>query len=158
MKNLINVFDRKYEELHRRSVGLMNEIPEQFIFEQTPADNEQMMKLTVGENLIRCAAFVEMTFGGITTRLWDDPFEWTLTEALQDRRKILEYLKEVETTRIHGFDYFTSDGELAREIPAPREMRSLGEILVDTLARAEHYQGRAFALYQYLSSNKLAQR
>ncbi len=158
MKILIDVFSRKYEELHCRSVRLMNEIPEQFVFAQTPTEDEQMMKLTVGENVIRAAAFVEMTFGGITTRLWDDPFEWTLTEALRDRSKILEYLMEVETTRKKGFDYFTSDDDLAREIPAPREMRSLGEILIDTLARSEHYQGRAFALYQYLTSRKLTLR
>lgn len=158
MKNLINVLGRKYDELHHRSVELMNEIPPEFIFAKTPADNELMMKLTVGENIIRGAAFVEMTFGGITTRLWDDPFEWTLTEALRDRGKIIEYLLEVEATRKKGFDYFTADDDLAREIPAPREMRSLVEILVDTLARSEHYQGRAFALYQYLTSRKLAPR
>lgn len=158
MKNWIGIFDQKYGNLHSRSVGLMNEIPDEIIFAKSPTDIEQMMKLTVGENIIRGAAFVEMTFGGITTRLWDDPFEWTLTEALRDRSTILEYLLEVETTRKKGFEYFTSDDDLAREIPAPRDMRSLGAILVDTLARAEHYQGRAFALYQYLTSNKLALR
>lgn len=158
MKDWIGIFDRKYGELHSRSVELMSEISDEFIFSKSLVNDEPMMKLTVGENIIRGAAFVEMTFGGITTRLWDDPFEWTLTEALRDRGKILGYLLEVEATRKKGFDYLTSDDDLAREIPAPREMRSLGEILVDTLARSEHYQGRAYALYQNLTSGKMAAR
>ena len=39
-----------------------------------------------GEYILRSAAAVEQTFGGITTRLWDDPFEWTLPEALSTDR------------------------------------------------------------------------
>src|SRR3712207_7579473 len=35
-----------------------------------------------GEHVLRSAAAVEQTFGGITVNLWDDPFEWTLPESL----------------------------------------------------------------------------
>jgi|SRR6185369_4354213 hypothetical protein len=98
---------------------------------------------------------VEKTFGGITTRLWDDPFEWTLPEALSTTENVLGYLSEVEATRIAGFGFFKSDEDLSRRIPAPEVLRTLFDILLETLARAEHFQGRAFAVFQMLSDEKL---
>lgn len=146
MDILIAAFDKHFNSLHRRSAALVGEIPEPLIFEKARDDSEIIMKLSVAGNIIRAAAIVEMTFGGITTRLWDDPFEWTLPEALSSDEKITEYLDEVESMRRNAFGYFRSDADLSRMIPAPRELRPIGEILIDTLARAEHYQGRAFAL------------
>ena len=96
-----------------------------------------------------------MTFGGITTRLWDDPFEWTLPEKLSDRGSIIRYLDEVENTRAHGFGFFESDADLVKELPSPDKLRPLIEVLLETIARAEHYQGRAFAVFQMLSDQKL---
>ena len=69
--------------------------------------------------ILRSAAAVEQTFGGITTRLWDDPFEWTLPEALSTNELILNYLNETEETRRKCFAFFASDEDLRREIPAP---------------------------------------
>jgi hypothetical protein len=43
-------------------------------------------------------------------------------------------------------------------IPAPRGLKPIGEILIDALAGAEHYQGRAFALYQSMGGTKLSLR
>ena len=74
-----------------------------------------------GEYVLRTAAIVEKTFGGITTRLWDDPFEWTLPEKLSDKHAIIDYLDEVEQTRSNGFKFFTSDSDLTREMPAPED-------------------------------------
>ncbi len=158
MRKTISIFDVQYRQQYERSVRFVNEVPAELLYRKTAEDGDLMMKLTVGQNIIRSASFVEMTFGGITTRLWDDPFEWTLTEELSDAAKIIAYLSEVEETRSRGFGFFISDDDLDRTIPAPRELRSLGEILLDTLVRAEHYQGRAFALYQTLTSNKLRPR
>ena len=101
---------------------------------------------------------VEKTFGGITTRLWDDPFEWTLPEKLADKLSIIQYLDEVEATRLGGFTFFNSDEDLKRQMPAPEKLRVIFEILLETLAQAEHYQGRAFALFQMLSDEKLPRR
>lgn len=114
-----------------------------------------MTPFSCGEYLLRSAGRVEMTFGGITTRLWDDPFEWTLPEKLSTRPAIFEYLDEVEATRLKGFSFFASDDDLGREIPAPEKMRRLADILIDTISRASHLQGRAFAILQTLSSDKL---
>ena len=52
-----------------------------------------------GEQVLRSAAIVEQTFGGLTANLWDDPFEWTLPETLSTSAKVIEYLNEVEATR-----------------------------------------------------------
>lgn len=148
---LIAAFDTHFGSLHDRSASLIREIPERLLFEKAGNDEEAVMKLNVAGNITRSAAIVEMTFGGITTRLWDDPFEWTLPEALSSNAKLAEYLDQVESTRRNAFGFFTSDADLSQMIPAPRELRALGEILIDALARAEHYQGRAFALYQSIS-------
>jgi len=108
-----------------------------------------------GEYVLRSAAKIEQTFGGITTRLWDDPFEWTLPEELSTTVLITEYLAEVERTRLKGFSLFKSDEDLRREMPAPEKLKTIFEILIETVARAEHFQGRAFAVFQMLSDEKL---
>lgn len=98
---------------------------------------------------------IEKTFGGITARLWDDPFEWTLPEALSTTSSVLDYLSEVEATRLTGFGFFDSDADLMRQIPSPEKLRTLFDILLETLAHAEHFQGRAFAIFQLFSDEKL---
>jgi hypothetical protein len=114
-----------------------------------------MAMFSCGEFILRSAAMVEKTFGGITTRLWDDPFEWTLPEKLYDRENIVRYLDEVKTTRERGFTFFASDSDLARKIPSPEKLRPLIEVLVETVSTAANYQGRAFAIFQMLSDEKL---
>jgi len=114
-----------------------------------------MTPFSCGEYLLRSAGKVEMTFGGITTRLWDDPFEWTLPEKLATLAAVAQYLDEVESTRMKGFRFFTSDDDLRREIPAPEKIRPLAEILFDTLSEASHLQGRAFAIFQTITGDKV---
>ena len=104
---------------------------------------------------MRSAGKVEQTFGGIMTRLWDDPFEWTLPEELSTVNLTLEYLAEVEETRRRGLSLMTTDEDLQREMPAPEKLKTIFEILLDTIARAEHFQGRAFATFQMFSDEKL---
>lgn len=108
-----------------------------------------------GEYLLRSAGAVEQTFGGITARLWDDPFEWTLPEELSTNHKIAGYLNEVESARIRGFAFFQTDADLAKLIPAPEEMVSIHELLLATLARAENFQGRALAVLHLLAGTPL---
>lgn len=88
------------------------------------------------------------------TRLWDDPFEWTLPEKLSDKAAVLNYLDEVEATRSKGFGFFTSDADLKRAIPAPEKLRPLADILLEAVAHASHYQGRAFAIFQMLTAER----
>ena len=155
MKNFIEIFDAQFTDLNRRSIELINLTKEENLFQKPRPLEKTMTMFSVGEYVLRSAGKVEQTFGGITTRLWDDPFEWTLPEKLFSNELILNYLKEVEETRANGFALFKSDEDLRREMPAPVKMKFIFEILIETLTRAEHFQGRAFAVFQMFSDDKL---
>ncbi len=45
--------------------------------------------------------------------------------------------------------------DLQREMPAPKKLKTIFEILLDTIAQAEHFQGRAFSTFQMFSDEKL---
>ncbi|HYN25912.1 MAG TPA: hypothetical protein VES69_12800, partial [Pyrinomonadaceae bacterium] len=99
------------------------------------------------------------TCGGITSNLWDDPFEWTLPETLSTSARVIEYLSEVEETRKHAFACFAGDGDLLKKIATPSgEMRPLISLLLDTLVRALGFQGRAVALLATVSQDFLSDR
>ncbi|HXG82727.1 MAG TPA: hypothetical protein VNI84_01760 [Pyrinomonadaceae bacterium] len=151
MKLLINSFDRQFSGLHRRNCEIVAAIPTEKIYQPLRQSNQHFASVSCGEYVLRSAGAVEQTFGGITSKLWDDPFEWTLPEELSTKAKILEYLAEVEATRLKGFAYLASDEDLLRTIPAPEKLRSIFDILLETVARAEHFQGRAFAVFQMFS-------
>ena len=151
MKTFIEIFDRHFRGIHERSCEFVVLIPGDRLFWK-PSPTESY---SCGEYLLRSAAAVEQTFGGITARLWDDPFEWTLPEELATHDKIIEYLEEVEATRNRGFAYFESDADLARQIPAPEKMIPILQLLLETASRAQHFQGRAFAVFQTFSTAKL---
>ncbi len=155
MRTILSSLDREFSALDARARELLYLIPEELIFARPREVSNSMAMFSCGEYILRSAAMVEKTFGGITTRLWDDPFEWTLPENLSGRHDIHRYLDEVEQTRTLGFDFFSSDSDLSRELPAPRAVRPLIDVLVETIARAEHYQGRAFAVFQMMSDEKL---
>ena len=147
-------FNANFAEINRRSVELINLTPNEKLFWKPRDLGQTMTMFSVGEYVLRSAGKVEQTFGGITTRLWDDPFEWTLPEKLASVELIIEYLSEVEATRDKGFALLKSDEDLRREIPAPVKMKTIFEVLLETVARAEHFQGRAFTVFQMFSDEK----
>lgn len=155
MRAILSAFDRSFIKLDTRSRQLLTKVPEERLFEKPREITNSMAMFSCGEYLLRSAATVEMTFGGITTRLWDDPYEWTLPEKLATREDISRYFDEVEATRLKGFSFFTSDEDLAREMPAPELLTPIAEIMIGTLTKAEHFQGRAFAVFQMLFDDKL---
>lgn len=155
MRNLIETFEKQFVKLHGRSVEFIKLVPNDKLYRQPRETGALFPVNSCGECILRSAASIEQTFGGITTRLWDDPFEWTLPEQLSSSELILEYLMEVEETRRKGFAFFNSDEDLRRELPAPEKLKSIFEILLETTARAEHFQGRAFAVFQMFSDEKL---
>jgi len=152
---ILKALNEQFVTVDRRSRELLALLDQDQLFRRPDGSPTSMTPFSCGEYLLRSAGRVEMTFGGITTRLWDDPFEWTLPEKLSTHLAILQYLDEVETTRLKGFSFFTSDNDLGREIPAPEKMRPLADILIDTVSQASHLQGRAFAIFQTLSGDKL---
>lgn len=100
----------------------------------------------MGEQVLRSAAALEQTFGGLTSNLWDDPFEWTLPETLSTPDLIVEHLSEVDALRQRFFDSIDDDGELSKYISVPSgEPKMLVTLLLQTLAAACDYRGRAAA-------------
>ena len=155
MKNFIDSLNERFLLLHSRSLSFVKKIPDDKLYLQPRGAKLSFPVNSCGEYILRSAGKVEQTFGGITTKLWDDPFEWTLPEALSTSKRVLDYLSEVEETRKNGFALFHSDDDLRREIPAPEKLKSIFSILIETLAVAEHFQGRAFAIFSVFSEERL---
>ena len=155
MDTILGSFDRRFALIHQHSLSVLGLLSVADLFRKPRELERSMSMFSCGEYILRSTAAIEQTFGGITTRLWDDPFEWTLPEELASPEKVIEYLEEVERIRISAFRFFKSDDDLNKQIPAPETLRSIFDLLLDAVARAEHYQGRAFAVFQMLSDEKL---
>ena len=153
---VIESFDAEFERLHARSYQLIKTTPLAMLYSNSHANSESA---SVGVLVLKSAGVVEQTCGGITSNLWDDPFEWTLPETLSNSALVLEYLGEVEETRKHAFACFTGDEDLLKKIATPSgEMRPLIGLLLDTLVRAVGFQGRAAALLATVPDDLLSDR
>ncbi|MGB8507933.1 MAG: hypothetical protein WCD76_06000 [Pyrinomonadaceae bacterium] len=154
---IVRSLDEQFARLHERSAALVRAVPPEKLYWQPRATALGRVPIySCGEYVLRSAASVEQTFGGITVNLWDDPFEWTLPESLPTPEHVTGYLKEAEETRRRAFALFNSDEELLKEIATPSgEMRTLFALVTETLARAAHYQGRAYATYRLFSDDIL---
>src|SRR6267142_4648904 len=137
MTKLIADLDRQFSQLHQDSRELIRAVPAELLYYRRSNESNSPAQ-SCGEQILRSAAVVEQTFGGLTTNLWDDPFEWTLPENLSTPEKVSDYLDEVEATRKRGFELFRSDDDLLREIMAPAGATQLRALLLDTLERARH--------------------
>jgi len=156
MKQLISSLDEAFAGLSVRSRALVEIIPPARLYWQPRASNGAFPVYSCGEHILRSAAAIEQTFGGINANLWDDPFEWTLPETLTSPESVLEYLAEVERTRADGFERFSADRDLVKEIALPSGARGpLGALLFETLTRAAHHQGRAFSTLRLFSDARL---
>ncbi len=155
---IVRGFDEQFAGLHGRSLALVQALTIERLYWQ-PAREPAARTFPVyscGEHLLRSAAAVEQTFGGITVNLWDDPFEWTLPESLPTPEDVARYLGEAEATRRRAFEFLRSDEDLSKEIATPPgEMRTLFSLAVETLGRAAHHQGRAFATFRLFSDARL---
>jgi hypothetical protein len=149
---IINSLDREFARLHSRSRSLIEAMPAEILYLNPLETATGLSPFSVGENILRSAGAVEQTFGGITSNLWDDPFEWTLPETLTTPQSVVEYLEEVEATRQRAFKSFSNDAELLKQIAVPSGAnRALISLLLDTLVRATNYEGRALATLRVLS-------
>lgn len=148
MRQLIEDLESQFDSLNRRSIRIVETSSADDLFQKPQKFENTFEMFSCGEFILRSAGAVEQAFSGITTRLWDDPFEWTLPEHLGSPEKVIEYLREVSETSGRGFQFFTDDSDLYRRIPAPRELRSILHVLLAALVRAAHFQGKAEALHQ----------
>jgi hypothetical protein len=129
---------------------LVRSVDQDLLYDHPPA-------MSTGEQILRSAGVMEQTFGGLTANLWDDPFEWTLPETLSTPASIVEHLSEVDALRRRVFDSIDGDGALGKYVAVPSgEPKTLVQLLIETLARACDYRGRAVAALKI--SRKKAQK
>lgn len=158
MRNELESFETRFADLHHRLQELVARVPAERLYWQ-PRETDALFPVnSCGEYVLRSAAAVETTCGGITTRLWDDPFEWTLPESLATPELLAGYLDEVDEVRQRAFGFLVSDDDLRRMIPAPENLRTIFDILLDALIRGEHYYGRACGVFRVFSDEKLSRR
>lgn len=157
MMQLVRALDLQFARLHERSAALVRAVPPDRLYWQPPAERPRVFPVySVGEHVLRATAAVEQTCGGLTSNLWDDPFEWTLPETLAAPEQVVEYLEEAEATRLRAFALFRADADLSKEIAAPPGgMRALFDLLTETLVRASHHQGSAYATLRLFSDARL---
>jgi len=143
-RQLVDQLDREFARLIDNLKQLVNSVTPDLLYQRTPG-------VSIGENLLRSAAALEQTFGGLTANLWDDPFEWTLPETLSSAELINQYLAEVDDTRQRAFRSIARDSELTKYISGPAgESQQLFTLLLETLAKANDYHGRAVASLKML--------
>ena len=136
---IVNHLDQEFGSLINSLRDLVQSVPPDLLYRNPPA-------VSIGENILRSAAVIEQTCGGLTANLWDDPFEWTLPETLSTVNLIIEYLSEVDLARRRAFDSIVDDSALSKYISVPSgEPRSLVSLLLETLVTAGDYRGRALA-------------
>ena len=133
-REIVDHLDREFASLINSLKDLVSSVPAGDLYRNSPA-------VSVGENILRSAAAVEQTCGGLTANLWDDPFEWTLPETLSNGDLIVEYLSEVDIARQRAFSSIVDDSALSKYISAPSgEPQLLISLLVETLGRANNYR------------------
>ena len=145
MRQSIENLDKQFTDIHTRSCELVSRLSCESLYA-----NSEDAQDSPAEQILRSAAVVEQSFGGLTANLWDDPFEWTLPETLNTPAKVVEYLNEVEATRRRAFNAFDSDADLSKAIMTPTGRTELLPFLLDTLQRARHHQQRADAVFAFL--------
>jgi hypothetical protein len=143
-RDIANYLDQEFARLLTSLKNLARSVPFDLLYQTPPS-------VSIGENILRSAAVIEQTCGGLTANLWDDPFEWTLPETLSTADRIIEYLSEVDVARQHAFASIVDDSALTKYIAVPSgEPRLLVSLLVDTLVTASDYRGRAVATSKIL--------
>lgn len=138
-RQIVQHLEQEFSGLIESLKDLVRSVPTELLYRHPPA-------VSVGENILRSAAVVEQTCGGLTANLWDDPFEWTLPETLSNPDRIVEYLSEVDVARQRAFDSINDDSALTKYISDPSGERLLISLLLETLVRAAEFRGRAVAV------------
>lgn len=157
-REIVKNLDRGFARLHVNSCAIIENTPVAVLYAlprpttASPSSSQAGLPSSIGESVLRSAAAIEQTFGGITANLWDDPFEWTLPEHLSTPQKINEHLAEVEALRRRAFSSFTDDACLLKHVALPTgQTQPLIDLVSETLRRAEDDQAQALAVFEILS-------
>lgn len=151
---IVDSLDREFARLHLRSRTIIETTPVNSLYVGAGSEGEPSVGPTrsVGACVLRSAAAIEQTFGGITSNLWDDPFEWTLPEYLSTPGRVLDHLEEIEAVRRRAFSSFADDSCLMKRVATPsRETQTLIDLLLETLVRAISFQIQAAVSLKKLS-------
>jgi hypothetical protein len=148
-REIVQQLDREFSGLINSLKDLASSVPATLLYRNPPS-------VSVGENILRSAAAIEQTCGGLTSNLWDDPFEWTLPETLSNGDLIVDYLSEVDQLRQRAFNSIGDDSALTRYVSTPTGERSLLDLLLETLLRSSDHRGRAVATIKILSGEGAA--
>jgi hypothetical protein len=143
-REIVANLDQQFAALLNSLKDLASSVPVTLLYRNPPA-------VSIGENILRSAAAIEQTCGGLTSNLWDDPFEWTLPETLSNGDLIVDYLSEVDRLRQRAFNSITDDSALTRYVSTPTGERLLVDLLLETLRRSSDQLGRAVATIKMLS-------
>jgi hypothetical protein len=149
-REIVNSLDSEFTGLIDSLKELVRAVGPDLLYRHPP-------DVSLGEQILRSAAVMEQTFGGLTANLWDDPFEWTLPETLSTSELIVEYLSEVDSTRQRAFNSIATDSALSTYVSVPSgERQRLVGLLLQTLLKAGDYRGRAVATLKILSGEGAA--
>ena len=135
-RQIVQHLEQQFSALIKSLKDLVQSVSTLDLYRHPPA-------VSVGENILRSAAVVEQTCGGLTSNLWDDPFEWTLPETLSNPDLVVEYLSEVDAARQRAFDSIQDDSALTKYISDPSGERLLISLLLETIVKASEHKGRA---------------
>jgi hypothetical protein len=150
---IVASLDREFSRLYSNACALVEQTPVEILYDVSQptrlasvaiSSSGPCIDFSIGESVLRSAAAIEQTFGGITANLWDDPFEWTLPEYLSTPAKVKDYLAEVEATRKRAFLSFADDDCLLKHVAVPSgDTRPLVDLLLETLLSAARFQTQA---------------
>ena len=143
-REIVNHLELEFGSLVDSLKDLVNSVPPDRLYLTPPA-------VTIAESILRSAATVEQTCGGLTSNLWDDPFEWTLPETLSNGERVIEYLSEVDSALRRAFNAIVDDDALSKLVSVPSgEPVRLVSLLLETLVTAAEHRGRAVATIKIL--------
>ena len=147
---IVNHLELEFGSLINSLKELAGSVSPDLLYRTPPA-------VSIGESILRSAAKVEQTCGGLTANLWDDPFEWTLPETLSSADRIIEYLTEVEGALRRAFSAIADDSALSKLVSVPSgEPVRMVSLLLETLVAAADQRGRAIAAIKILSGEGAA--
>jgi uncharacterized damage-inducible protein DinB len=151
----VDIIGDEMERIHQNLIEILGIIPEEKLYWKPFASDKFIRIYSCGELISHIGGIVEYAFNGITSNLWEEPFEWITREVLPTRSHVGGYLEEVARVRRMAFTDF-SDEDLPKLIYYPNAVSTtLGEILVKTLSHAAHHRGQVYAYVHLVTDARL---